>query len=385
MNKKKEILFNLNNFLLSVSKALEYVEKEFFDVELGHNKRVAYVTLKIANELGLSHEDKYDLCAYALCNNIALKKVKEQTKQYCLLSEELIQPFPFLKKKENILKYQFEYFNQTGLYKLKIDEIPLFSQIICFAKTLDSKYDLQKDEPKNKELIREFVQCNKDKLFSKTICEAYLNASRNLEFYLDLQNENQILYFIFSNLVDYSSALSFEEIFKITSVFDRLINEDNSLPNSVEKMANFYGFEHKDSYTLKIASSLVSIGKLCINDTILNKNDSLDKYEYEKIKEYPYHTKVMLSNIIGFNDIAKWASCIQERLDGSGYPSGLDAKTLSLKERLLINLVIYEALKSSKYYKNSLTHGEAIDLMKKEFNKSHIDLTILDDINEILK
>ena len=382
MDKKKEILFNLNNFLLSTSKAFEHVEKEFFNTEIGHNKRVAYIALKIANELNLSYEEKYDLCAYSLCHNIALKKIKYQSKEYCELNEDLIKDFPFLEKRENILKYQFEYFNQTGLYEVKGEDIPLFSQIISFAKLLDKKFELNKNKPKSSELLKEFITYNKNRLFDERICIAYENASKNLEFYLDLKDENQILYFIFSNLVDYSCPLTFENIYSITSVFNKLIDDNKKLPSSIEKMSNFYGFEHKDLHTLKIAATLVNVGKICIDDKLLNK-DSLNSYEYEKIKEYPYYTKVILSNIMGFADIAKWASFIQERLDGSGYPYGLSASTLSLKERIMMILVIYESLKTKKPYRDSLTHYEAIEFIDKNFNKE-IDKTILEDIKEVL-
>ncbi len=335
--------------------------------------------------MNLSYEDKYDLCAYSLCHNIALKKIKYQSKEYCELNEVLSQKFPFLTKRDNILKYQFEYFDQSGLYQIKGENIPLFSQIISFAKLLDTKFELSENKPKSIELLKEYIQYNKNRLFSKEICEAYEKASKNLDFYLDLQNENQVLYFIFSTLVDYSKPLSFEKVYEITSVFNELIDDNKNLPDSIEKMAQFYGFEHKDLYTLKISGTLVNLGKICVNDKILNKDETLDTYEYEKIKEYPYHTKVMLSNVIGFTDIAKWASCIQERLDSYGYPFGLDASTLSLKERLMINLVIYESLKTKKPYRAAFTHNEAIDFMNKNFDEKSIDKTILEDIKEVLR
>lgn len=110
---------------------------------------------------------------------------------------------------------------------------------------------------------------------------------------------------------------------------------------------------------------------------IINKKESLDKDEYEIIKSYPYYTKKILSNIMGFNDIVSWAFKIQEKVDSSGYPFGLEAKDLSFKDRVLAILIAYDALRSKKIYREAYSHKESIDILN---STSGLDKAIIKDI-----
>jgi HD-GYP domain-containing protein (c-di-GMP phosphodiesterase class II) len=80
---------------------------------------------------------------------------------------------------------------------------------------------------------------------------------------------------------------------------------------------------------------------------------------------------------MGFKDISSWASSVQEKNDGSGYPYGLSSKDLSLKQRLLAVLIIYESLR--KRYE----HEKSIDMMMNMARKKHIDESIVKDFDEI--
>jgi HD-GYP domain-containing protein (c-di-GMP phosphodiesterase class II) len=103
------------------------------------------------------------------------------------------------------------------------------------------------------------------------------------------------------------------------------------------------------------------------------------------IKAYPYYTKKILTNIMGFNDIASWAIKVQERPDGSGYCFGFDGKNLSLKDRLLATLNSYDSLTLEKPYRKAYSHDEAIKILKTEANEKKYDLAIVEDLDRVLK
>lgn len=149
-------------------------------------------------------------------------------------------------------------------------------------------------------------------------------------------------------------------------------------------MTEFYNFEHKDKQTFLIAASLHNIGKLVIPSKIYNKSDKLSENEYEIVKSYPYYTKKILSNLMGFNDITNWACRVQETIDGTGYPYKLSGKDLSLKDRLMATLNIYYSLINKKPYRGSFSHEEAISIMRKQASEGKIDKTIVEDINNQL-
>jgi len=384
MDKKKQLVFNLNNFLLSTSHIFDFIQSQYSNTSLQHSKTIAFLSLKIAQKLKLNPEEMSDLCAYCLCHNIALNESKNKDTNYYNLSQRKIKDFPFLLENKDILKYQGERYDGLGVFGLKKDEIPLFSSILYFCQTIDEKYDLSKNDIENRQNIISFAKENTNILFDEKIVDVFLDIAKNIDFWIDIQNENDIVYFIFNNLHDFTIALDFEEVLKITNVLNDILNENSDLIENSKKMCEFYDFDHKDKYIFMITASLCNIGKLLIPLNILEKNEKLNQNEYEQIKAYPYYNKKILVNIMGFNDIALSASRVQEFLDGSGYPFSLEAKDMSLKDRLLITLNIYTALRSDKKYRKAYSHKESINILKKSVNNKKLDLSIVDDIDNVL-
>ncbi len=352
MDKKRQIKFNLNAFLLSTSFALDCVQKD----KKGHSKRVAYIALNMGVKLGLNPEELADLCSYCLCHHLSLNENE---------SNAYAKKFPFLKVKDDILKYQKENIDGSGIYGLKGDEIPLFSQIICLVSTIDEKFDLSKASMEDRVKIIDFIIANENIFFSKELVELFIKLSSNISFWLDLKNEQNLILFIYSSLYDFTMDLDFENLLEISKVFHQIENPNSKLVEYTKIMCEYYGFDYKDTITLQISAALCKIGKLCVK---------------EEIGAYPYYTKQILSNIIGFNDITSWASKIEEKIDGSGYCFGLDGKDLSFKDRLLGVLNIYDS-----FIVNGFTHEKAIQNIKKEAENKKLDMSIVLDIDKILK
>lgn len=104
---------SLNEFLFSISFALDLAESEITCTSQKHSKRVAYICLKMADILGLSAEEKFDLCSYSLLHDNGLiesycsfvnEKGKSNSNNYfnminfsehCIIGENNIKEFPF--------------------------------------------------------------------------------------------------------------------------------------------------------------------------------------------------------------------------------------------------------------------------------------------------
>lgn len=384
MDKKKQISFNLNNFLLSISIALDLAENDLKKTTRNHSRRIAFLSLKIGEKYNLAPQELSDLCAYSLLHNIALKKENNYEKEYYELAQVSADKLPFLCGYKNVLKYHGENFDGSGVFGIDNSEIPLLSKIISFAHILDEKFDLSEKNIERKKEIVSFLEENENILFSEEIVNHFLDVSSTVDFWLDIQSENDILFYIFGTLHDFTATPTFEEVLSYTRVFSNLVEEETSIIDKCSIMADYYQFEHKDKQTFLIAASLYNIGKLAIPNDILLKQSKLTDDEYEIIKSYPYYTKKILSNLMGFNDITNWASRIQETIDGKGYPFKLDGKDLSLKDRLLSALNVYQSLRNKKPYRNSLSHDESIKTMHELAENKKLDKSIVEDINNQL-
>ncbi|NQY95190.1 MAG: hypothetical protein HRT43_13585 [Campylobacteraceae bacterium] len=387
MNKKTHINFNLNNFLLATSLLFDKQESIFYQTKPNHGKRVAFICLKIGEKFNLDFDQMSDLCSYSLLHNNGLFQSQQTLKHNCEISEENIQSLPFIAPKKNILLYQHERYNGSGTYSLTQKDIPLFSQIIAFASYIDRQFDLTNGSKKNKDEIKSFINKNSEKLFSQDLCEIFCDElSPAISFWLDLQDDNTMLSYIYQTLYDYTVEITYAELIKIINIFVKIMSPTNrisSLVQKCEKMADFYHFEDKDKYTFMLGASLVDIGKMYIPLNITNKISELSEAEFEQIKNYPYFTQKVLGQVMGFKEISTWAARVQETLDGKGYPYGLDAKELSLKDRLMATLHIYNALGLEKSYRAKYEHYEAIDILKEMAYNGKLDIAIIKDINTV--
>jgi hypothetical protein len=272
MNKKESMAFNLNNFLLAISFVLDCIKKNSCNTSLHHSKRVAYLSLKIGQKFNLSDEQLFDLCAYALFHSNALYYHHNDLKDYCKVAQKNTNILPFLTQEKEVLLYAKEYYDGSGVFGLKADKIPLFSQIISFSELLDTQFDLSSCDTVKREVICTFIKNNKSKLFSADMSEIFCDElAIHTHFWIDLEFENQLLTFIFDTLTDFTVVLPFEEILRMTTLFTKMNDGNSEIINKADVIARFYSFDHKDTQTFLIAASLCTLGKLCIPSCILKK------------------------------------------------------------------------------------------------------------------
>ena len=98
MDKKKQMQFNLNNFLLATSIALDFVSKDRYKISLGHAKRVAYIALNNGIKMDFTPEELSDLCSYSLVSSLGLNQSIDD-KDFCEICQECTKDFPFLIQK----------------------------------------------------------------------------------------------------------------------------------------------------------------------------------------------------------------------------------------------------------------------------------------------
>lgn len=400
------MLFSLNEFLMAVSFALDFVEMDILGMPSNHGKRTAYITINIAKEIGFSYEELHDVTALAMLHDNGLSEyslhnklikrelanavVLEDVKEHCIIGEKNIENYPLLTNTNNVIKYHHERYDGMGFFNLKGDEIPLMAQIIVIADALEKNFNLQNNNYGMQKKITEFVKAEENIMFSSTIVQAFLNIALNKEFWENLKDDfiNTALK---NEIPQYSLELSFEEIHNITSVLSRIIDSKSKytrrhsqeLSEKAAIMADYYDFEIEDKMKLIIAADMHDIGKLAMPNDILDSPNKLSDEEFDIIKKHSYFTRIVLSEINGFEDITEWASNHHEKLNGKGYPFGKTDKDLDFNSRLLCCLDIYEAIIEERPYRKGLSHKEAMDILNNMKDGGFVDATIINDIDNV--
>lgn len=401
--------FNLNKFLLALSDALDFVEIDILGASMHHSKRVAYISLKLANLYDLNDKEKFDLCSFAILHDNGLSQevlldtlsnkskksnhnILEQYTIHCEIGEKNIKDFPFQSEHKNIIKYHHENYDGSGIYGLKADKIPLLAQIIAIADTVDNMFHFDNPTIKNRNSIINFINNNSNIFYSPSLVNKFNTLAINTSFWLDLQSPN-LENLILNQLPLFEIDFCLDELIKISTVFSSIIDSNSEftsyhssgLSEKTRIMSKYYNFDSEKTKKLIIAANLHDLGKLAVSNTILNKQEALTKEEFEIIKSHTYYTRQALEKFDGCLDITNWASNHHEKLDGSGYPYGLSAKDLDFESRLMGCLDMYQALTENRPYRKNLTHKEAMTILKRHVTLGLIDDKIVNDLDMVFK
>ncbi|WP_054531495.1 HD domain-containing phosphohydrolase [Erythrobacter sp. SG61-1L] len=121
---------------------------------------------------------------------------------------------------------------------------------------------------------------------------------------------------------------------------------------------------------LRRAAALHDIGKLGVPNAILDKPGGLDEAEWRAMRGHAAQTKAILGRITAFSDMAALAAAHHERLDGTGYPLGLEDAAIARETRIITVCDIYDALTSPRPQRPAMSRAEALEVMQAEVGQA---------------
>lgn len=143
------------------------------------------------------------------------------------------------------------------------------------------------------------------------------------------------------------------------------------------KIARVMGLDAKTIDTLHRGAYLHDIGKIGISLRIIDKPGKLSDEEFDKIKEHPSIGAKIIEPIEAYEDAIPMILQHHEHYDGKGYPLGLSGEDISLGGRILAVADVYDALVSSRPYRQGWVKEQVIDLITKE-SGTHFDPKVVD-------
>ncbi|NLA57426.1 MAG: HD-GYP domain-containing protein [Firmicutes bacterium] len=121
------------------------------------------------------------------------------------------------------------------------------------------------------------------------------------------------------------------------------------------------GLNREQLEELKLTGLLHDIGKIVVDEAILNKATNLDEREWKHIQRHPVVGYRLLNFVPGMSSVAAAILAHHERWDGTGYPRGLKGEEIPVNARIVAVADAYDAMVSFRPYRNSLTHEEAVE------------------------
>ncbi|MFA4842391.1 MAG: HD-GYP domain-containing protein [Candidatus Omnitrophota bacterium] len=144
------------------------------------------------------------------------------------------------------------------------------------------------------------------------------------------------------------------------------------------KIARKMGFSEDGIELLEETAFLHDIGKLGIDEDILDKKEKLTDEEWEAIRRHPIIGEDMLRPITLRPELLTLVRTHHERYDGKGYPDKLTGDNISVFAAILSVADAYDAMTTEKPYRHAMTKEEAIEELKRcsgsQFNPKIVDI-----------
>ena len=176
------------------------------------------------------------------------------------------------------------------------------------------------------------------------------------------ENNTDTLVGVLSHIVEFRNGESGSHVRHIRIITEMLLHR-------LLEISSNYSITAEQQDLIPLASALHDIGKIGIDEKVLNKPGKLTPEEYEVIKTHSMLGAEMLHQLENFNEqpllqtayeIARWH---HERWDGRGYPDGLKGDEIPISAQLVSLADVYDALTSERCYKKAFSHEKAVQMI----------------------
>ncbi len=131
---------------------------------------------------------------------------------------------------------------------------------------------------------------------------------------------------------------------------------------------------------VRVAGILHDIGKIGIDEKVLNKKAKLNEEEWALMKQHSVKSAKILDNVEEYKNLTQIVIAHHERFDGKGYPHKLKNDEIPIEARVIAVADAYDAMIEERPYKKSLTKKEAINELI-ENSGTQFDPLIVDIFN----
>lgn len=367
---------DLDALALTLSEALGLLGGRLVD----HGKRVAYLALTLAAEMGFSQDDLDDLRLAALLHDAGISRQDDHERlkdldwpdvqDHCRLGAALLSVFPPLTRAADIIRRHHDRWTDLNASDVP-EDVARLANLVCLADRIDFLIDWDVELILDRHRVENEVHAMAGSFFDPRSLDALKRMSQVEVFWLKLYphhldtalihfrppqpitvglDDLEILASIFGTIVDNKSPYTKGHSIGVSQLCDLFANRLNLPDESVKK--------------LRIAGFIHDLGKLAVPDSILEKPGSLNADEFQVVKRHPFETYYVLSAVPQLAEIRDWASFHHEKPDGSGYPFHLTEKDYTVEHIIVMMSDKIQALIQDRPYRPALEREEVLDILE---------------------
>jgi len=355
-----------------------------------HHQRVAYVSWRIAQEMGMTSSAIQDIVLAAKLHDIgafsrkellglqAFEAQGEKFNAHAFLGYKLLKNFKPLSGAALLIKDHHNRYDRTR------NDVSLGSHIMFLADRVSVLFEKDQEILGQSPEIIARITDNRG-LFHPIAYSAFVRLAQREYFWVEaacptLSASEVKKAKLTTQLVDldtfHSYARMFAQIIDFRSSFTA--THSSGVAAVACELTKIAGFSENDARVMKITGFLHDLGKITVPSEILEKESALNDEEFNSLRKHTYYTYVILNSIRGMESIAKMAAYHHERQNGHGYPFHIDNEEFTTLPQIMAVADVLTALSEDRPYRCGMNQKQALEVLFRMAEKGGIDKNIVE-------
>ena len=386
------IRIHIHDILLSLSTAESIISPAISR----HHEQVAYLAVRLAEEMGFSQQDREDIFLAGLVHDIGALSLKERLEiieeepvnanSHAFRSARLFEGFGPMKTAAGIIRYHHLPWNRGRGAHFGEEAVPKASHILHLADRTCIRLDPGRSTLSQVQEVLRAIEDQTETMFVPEQVEA-LRALAGRDFiWLDIMSRSPVNKLPEDHI--HISVQGTEDLIDLAVVFSHIIDfrsrftsrHSAGVAKTAERLAEIVGFSPNECKMMLVAGYLHDLGKIAIDNRILDKPGRLDREELGTMRSHTYYTYHLLRMIPQFGEINAWAAFHHERLDGTGYPFHLRGEEMSLGSRIMAVADVFTAISEDRPYRRGMDAELTVGVLRGMVSSGALDSGVTEQL-----
>ncbi len=129
-------------------------------------------------------------------------------------------------------------------------------------------------------------------------------------------------------------------------------------------IGDILGLNAEDLDRLRISALLHDVGKIGVDDRVLKKPGKLTDEEFDLMKQHPSKGANIMRPVAQLKDMLPGIELHHERMDGGGYPYGLQGDQIPMMARIIAVADTLDAITTNRPYQSAMDLGFALERIR---------------------
>lgn len=359
-----------------------------------HHQRVTLIALELGRALGLDSDAREELFYACIVHDIGVSTSRERTEiqtleaagvQHAAAGAHRLSTSRLLAPYAESVQHHHDRWDGATPGGRGGREIPLPSRIIHLADR--AAVLIKNDRPilRQASTIIDTLRRQAGAVFDPECVDRLANALLKEGLLLDVTSG------FMSRQIDELSPrrtieVGLDDLVGVAQVFAEVIDgkspytrkHSQNVARVAGRLSAMAGFSQREVTLMEVAGLLHDLGKLSVDDGILDKRGKLSEDEFLVMKQHPYYTYRILRMVDGLETVSEWAALHHERMTGTGYPFRIGGDSLSLGSRIMAVSDVFSALSEDRPYREALSDDDIKAILGGMANRRELDATVVD-------